>query len=266
MKKTGLNFWMLAVLCATAVLGGCASNQSGGSSGELPTMSDQTDIQKRARIRLQLAVDYFEQGQLDVALDEVKKALTADPEFSDAFSVRALIYMRMNETRLAEENFLHAIKLAPNNPDLSNNFGWFLCQSGRPALAMPYFESSISNRNYQSPAKAMYNAGMCSLMLKDRVVAERYFLQAFKIEPGNPSVNVSLSKIYYDRRDYERARFYISRVTKADVMNPDVLWLAIKVEHHLGDKAAEASLATQLGRRHPNSPEFASYQRGAFDE
>jgi len=265
-KKTSLKFWVASILGMAILVGGCASHQTGDSKGELATSSDQTDNQKRARIRLQLAIGYFEQGQSSVALDELKQALTADPAMSDAYNVRGLVYMGMGETQLAEENFLHAIKLAPNDPDLSNNFGWFLCQSGRPAQAIPYFESTLSNRTYQSPAKAMYNAGVCSLKLNDQAAAERYFLQAFKIDPANPSVSASLARIYYDRHDYERARFYIGRVTKADVMNPDVLWLAIKVEHRLGDKAAEASLATQLRRRHPNSPEFASYQRGAFDE
>jgi type IV pilus assembly protein PilF len=265
-KKTVSNFWMIFAVGLAVLLGGCASHQAGDGKGELATSSDQTDNQKRARLRLQLAVGYFEQGQNSVALDEIKQALAADPDMSDAYNVRALVYMRMGETHLAEENFLHAIKLAPDNPDLSNNYGWFLCQNGRAAQSLSYFESTLNNRTYQSPAKAMYNAGVCSLKLNDPTAAERYFLQAFKIEPANPSISASLARIYYDRHDYERARFYIGRVTKADVMNPDVLWLAIKVEHRLGDKAAEASLATQLRRRHPGSPEFASYQRGAFDE
>ncbi|HEV2608658.1 MAG TPA: type IV pilus biogenesis/stability protein PilW, partial [Noviherbaspirillum sp.] len=53
---------------------------------------------------------------------------------------------------------------------------------------------------------------------------------------------------------------------KADIMTADVLWLAIKTERKLGDRAAETSLATQLRRRHPNSVEYAALQRGAFDE
>ena len=49
-------------------------------------------------------------------------------------------------------------------------------------------------------------------------------------------------------------------------MTADVLWLAIKIERKLGDRAAESGLVAQLKRRHPNSQEFAAYQRGAFNE
>ena len=49
-------------------------------------------------------------------------------------------------------------------------------------------------------------------------------------------------------------------------MTAEVLWLALRIERRLGDRAAEASLANQLRRRFPASPEFAAFQRGAFDE
>lgn len=254
-----------AALALSLVLAGCASGPS-GSSEELPTSSDQTDNQKRARIRLQLAIGYYEQRQPAVALDEIKQALQADSNLADAYSVRALIYMEMGETRLADENFQHALRLSPNNPDFQNNYGWFLCQNGRVDESMAHFEAAIKNRYYQSPAKAMTNAGVCSLRRKDLATAERYFNDAFRLDPANPLVNGNLAKLNYDRRDYERARFYVKRVTSADIMTADILWLAIKIEHKLGDRVTEASLGTQLRRRHPNSVEYAAYQRGAYDE
>lgn len=260
-------FSLLAAVFASAVLLiGCASNPGSGASVETPSSADQTEAQRRAQIRLQLAVGYYEQRQAAVALDEIKQAIAADPNFAEAYSMRALIYMNMGENQLAEDNFLQAIKLAPNTPDFNNNYGWFLCQTGREKQSIGYFETALKNRAYQSPAKALNNAGTCSLKLKDKVAAERYLSQAFQYDPGNPSTNTNLARIYFDRGDYERARFFIGRVTKADVMTADVLWLAIKIERKLGDRAAEASLATQLRRRHGGSAEFAAFQRGAFDE
>lgn len=259
--------WTLVSMASAVILAGCASNSSvEGSRTDLPTSSDQTDNQRRARIRLQLAVGYFEQRQLSVALDEIKQALQADSNFAEAYSMRGLIYMDMGENRLAEDNFQQAIRLSPHTPDFNNNYGWFLCQTGRPQQAISYFENALKNRAYQSPAKALNNAGLCSLKASDKVAAERYFSQAFQYDPGNPSTNTNLARLYYDRGDHDRARFYIGRVMKADVMTADVLWLAIKIERKLGDRAAETSLVTQLRRRHGNSPEFAAYQRGAFDE
>ncbi|MES2831208.1 MAG: type IV pilus biogenesis/stability protein PilW [Pseudomonadota bacterium] len=255
-------------LTAFGFLVGCAGTRVVESTPqtELPTSSDQTDNQKRAQIRLQLAIGYFEQRQLNVALDELKQALAADPNFADAYSVRALVYMDMGETRLADENFQSAMRLSPNNPDLNNNYGWYLCQNERVPQSIAYFEAALKNRAYQSPAKALNNAGVCSLKLKDTAAAERYLAQAFQYEPGNIANNVNLAKIYYGRGDFQRARFHIGRATKDEAVSAETLWLAIRIEHKLGDRAVEASLATQLRRRHPGSSEYAAFQRGAFNE
>lgn len=261
----GVRSGIVILLFASALFAGCASGPV-GKQADLPTSSDQTDNQKRARIRLQLAVGYYEQRQLPVALDEIKQALHADPDFAEAYSMRGLIYMDMGENRLAEDNFTQAIRLQPNNPDFNNNYGWFLCQTGRESQSISYFEAAFKNRAYQSPAKALNNAGTCSLKMKDRVAAEHYFSLAFKYDPGNFATNQNLAKIYYDQRDFERARFYAGRVIKTEAATPEILWLAIKVERKLGDRAAEASLVSQLRRRYPTSAEYASYQRGAFDE
>lgn len=254
--------------CAAALLvvaAGCA-NVPQAPQEDLRTSSDRTEVQKRAQIRLQLAVSYYEAGQTTTALDEVKQALQIDPTLADAHSMRALIYMDMGETALAEESFKRAMALAPNNPDFANNYGWFLCQNGRARESIGYFESALKARNYASPAKALNNAGVCSLKLGDAAAAERYFNEAFKANPGNPDTSLNLARLYYNRGDFERARFYISRVTRTDNPGAAALWMAIRVERKLGDRDAEAGLTSELKRRYPDSREYAALSRGAYDE
>lgn len=255
--------FVVAVLSGL-LLGACATPDT--PPAELRTASDQTENEKRARIRLQLAVGYYEQRQMEVALDEVKKALNADPKLADAYSMRALIYMEMNQNRLAEENFLQALRLSPNHSDYQNNYGWFLCRNGKERQAIDYFGKAVQTRALGSATKALNNAGVCSLKLNDRAAAEKYFNQAFQAEPGNLQTNLHLARFYYDQGDYQRARFYAKRLIKAEALTAEVLWLAIRIERKLGDRVAEGALATQLRRRHPGSAEYAAYERGAFNE
>ncbi|TFW18167.1 type IV pilus biogenesis/stability protein PilW [Duganella callida] len=258
----------LAAVYAVTALAACAPAPP-AKQAELPTASDQTAVQRKVGIRMQLAVGYFEQNQYATALDEVKLALAADPEYADAYGMRGLIYQQMGETALADDNFQRARKLAPNNPDLANNYGSFLCQGGRVKEALPLFDAALSNRSYRSPASAANNAGACALKIKDYASAERYLLQALQLTPDLPATNANLAKLYAEKRDYVRANFFVSRlnkVAKMESLTADVLWLAIKVQHQLGDRDAEAAWATQLRRHHPGSAEYAAYQRGAFDE
>jgi type IV pilus assembly protein PilF len=261
-------FKCLAAVALAGVLAGCAT---GGTSGkeELKTVSDMTSAQKRAEIRMQLAGGYFEQGNYLVALDEVKKAIAADPQNPSGYGLRAIIYMRMGEKELANDNFQHALKLAPNDPDLNNNYGSFLCQNDRVKESFKHFDAALANRNYRSPAGALNNAGSCALKIKDYELAERYLLQALQLAPDVPETNVGLARVYYARREYPRASFFMTQVgklAKLDSLPADVLWLGIKVQHKMGDLGAEQGFATQLRRHHAQSPEYAAYQRGAFDE
>lgn len=258
-----------AVLFALTLLSGCAGT-GGDSPRELKTASDQTAAEKRAEIRLQLAVGYYQSRKYAFALDEVKQAIAATPDYADAYGLRALIYTAMGENALADENYRHALRLAPRNPDLANNYGLFLCDAGgKPAQGLAYFESALKNPQYGSPAKALTNAGNCSLKLKNVDAAERYLLEALRYEPELPAIQAGLARVYFERRDYQRAGFFINRLTEAaklESLSADVLWLAIRVKHVLGDRAFEATLAAQLRKRFPGSPEYAAFERGAFNE
>lgn len=256
-------------LCAAAALSACAGGGKTGAGPDLKTASDQTLSEKRAGIRLQLAIGYFQERKYEVALDEVKQAIAANPDSADAHGVRGLIYAAMGETALADESFQRARQLAPRNPELSNNYGSFLCQNGRPEQGIALFEAALKNPAYQSPVNALLNAGSCSLRMKKLDAAERYLLEALRYDAGLPATNANLAQVYFARRDFERAGFFINRLretAKIDALPADTLWLAIRIDRQRGDKASEAAMVSQLRRRFPGSPEYAAYQRGAFDE
>jgi type IV pilus assembly protein PilF len=268
-SKAGRTAFLSVFVTALAVLAGCASNGA-GSGGELKTASDATAAEKRAAIRMQLAVGYYQQGKHEIALDEVKQAIAADPDNAEAYGLRALIYTAMGQLPLADENYRTALRLNPGNPDLSNNYGSFLCQSlNKPAQALPYFDAALRNPAYQSPLSALVNAGVCSIRSRNFQAAERYLLDAVRYNPDLQATNAGLARIYYERRDYGRAGFFINRLietSKLDTLSADALWLAMRVQRKLGDRSHEASLAAQLRRRFPGSPEYAAFERGAFDE
>jgi len=106
-KIFGLRRWMrrFALLFLFLVLSACASKQLEGPSDESNLSVEKQDAQKRASIRMQLAISYYQQGQYKVALDEIKHALAIYPDLVDAYSVRALIFMDTGEKKLSEDNF-----------------------------------------------------------------------------------------------------------------------------------------------------------------
>ena len=248
------------------LLSACSTSKFEGDKPDPKLTPESQDIQRRASIRLQLAIEYYQSGQNKLALEEIKQVTAITPDLAEAYALRGLILMDSNDIERAEENFLHSIKLDSTNSDFVQNYAWFLCQTNREKKAIPYFERVLADRFYATPVKAMINAAVCSLRLKDVSSAEKYFTQGFNLQPNNPSINVNLAKIAYDRGNFERAKFYIDRVLKEEIFAVDVLWLAIKIENKLNDQNAVNTLATQLRRRYPDSKEYALFQKGTFNE
>ena len=44
-----------------------------------------------------------------------------------------------------------ALGLAAGDPEINNNYGWFLCQNGREQLAINYFMAAAKNPLYATP-------------------------------------------------------------------------------------------------------------------
>ncbi|WP_065310565.1 type IV pilus biogenesis/stability protein PilW [Janthinobacterium psychrotolerans] len=251
----------VAVASLAVLLAGCASIADQERSA--------ASLSERAHLRLQLASAYYAQGQFGVALEEAQQALTLAPGDAQAYGMRGLILAAMHQSVAAEKDFLYALRLAPHNPELSNNYGQFLCQSGRAAQSLAYFDAALQDAAYVSPEKALNNGGACSLAMKDHARAIAYWLRAEGIAPGMASTYIGLARAYCEQQDYRQAALYLERLGKVTIMESqtaDVLWLAIKVRHKLGDAGAEAGLVAQLRRHHSGSPEYAAYQSGAFDE
>lgn len=257
----------LAAVCLAAVLSACAAPPGGqGDRREVQTASDQTDTSRRALVRLQLAAEYFAQGQTTTALDEVKQALAADPNYAEAFNLRGLIYAQMGEDALADESFRRALQIEPRDADTLHNYGWFQCQQRRFAEAQKLFAQALDAPQQTSAARTLLVQGVCQARAGQWADAERTLQRAFELEPGNPAVAVNLAEVLYRRQEYERARFYIRRVlNQPDGSTAQTLWLAIRIEKSAGNGMQVKELGTQLRNRFPQSREAAAYDRGQFD-
>lgn len=265
-------FWLflsLSAIVSLATLAGCASSTEsgpGGAKGDIVTQSDEPDSRKRARIRLELAVGYFEQGQTTIALDELKQSISADPNFSEAYSLRGLIYMRLGDPRLAEDSFRRALAISPRDPDVLHNYGWMLCQQGRYAESQQAIAQAIANPLYGGRAKSWMAQGLCQLKAGQSADAEQSLLRAYELDAGNPVTGYNLANVMFLRGETVRAQFYVRRLNNSEYANAESLWLGIKVERKLGNRDVVQQLATQLRKRFIQSRELAAFDRGAFDE
>lgn len=261
----------LALMAVSFVAGvtGCAS-RAGGPLGaaqpEILTESDEPDTRKRARIRLELAVGYFEQGQTTVALDELKQSLAADPNFAEAHNLRGLIYMRLNDPRLAEESFRRALSISPRDANVLHNYGWMLCQQARYPESQQAFSQAIASPVYGGRAKSWMAQGLCQVRAGRGADAEQSLQRSYELDAGNPVTGYNLATLLYQRGEFAKAQFYVRRLNNSELANAESLWLGIKVERQLENRDAMQQLVGQLRKRYAQSRELAAFERGAFNE
>jgi len=258
-----------ALLAIPLLLAACVTTSTTTkSSGEVvpTTASDQTDNDRRARVRLELASAYFGRGQTETALDEVKQALTANPNYGEAYNLRGLIYASMGDVRLAEESFQRALQLNGRDADTMHNYGWFLCQQRRFPEAQVQFEQALAQPQYRQGARTLLTEGVCQARGGQLPEAERTLLRSYEQDPSNPTTALNLAEVLYRRGEYERARFYIRRVGRQQEANAQTLWLSARIEHKLDNRNELQNLGNELRQRFPQAPETLAFERGRFDE
>ena len=263
MKMTGV-----ALVVACLALAGCAtspSDDSGLKAVSAPTTGDENADRVRARIHTELAANYFEIGNVAVALEEVKEALRADQNFGPAYNVAGLIYGQLKEDRLAEESFQRALSINPTDPDARHNYGMFLCERKQVKEAIQQFMLAVRNPLYLTPDRSYINAGVCARRSGDAAGAAEFFLLALKARPAQPQALYQMADLSYARGDYGEAKSYLSRLTQAAPPTAEALWLSVRVERRLGDRNSEASYALQLRNRFPNSKEARALVAGQYE-
>jgi type IV pilus assembly protein PilF len=255
-------------LCALLLfVGGCSSTvQPPSTNSDLVTESDEPEGRTRARRHLTLAVLYFNDGKTTIALDALKQSLAADPNWFEAFNLRGLIYMRLNEVPLAEESFRRALTLNPKAASVQHNYGLLLCQQSRAAEAYQMYASAMANPTYGDRAKTLMALGSCQLGNGLRAEAESSFLKSYELDASNPVTGYNLALLLFERSEYVRAQFYVRRINNSELANSESLWLGIKIERRLSRTDAVQQLGVQLKKRFPQSREAQAYERSAFDE
>jgi type IV pilus assembly protein PilF len=260
---------VVAVACLAAACGGAPTREESERPSTADTgigsISEAKDTKTRAKAHTELAAAYYELGNLGVALEEARIAVAADAGYAPAYNVLGLVQMDLKDSAAAEESFRQGLSLAPQDSDLNHNYGWFLCQTGREKQGVQLFLNAVRNPLYPTPAKSFAAAGRC-VQKSNPQEAAGYFDRALRLDPNHVPAMLPYAQELYRRGELKQAKELVGRYHK---LMPDPsaesLWLAVRIERKLGDRAAETSYTAQLRRRYADSPEYKSLQRGAYD-
>lgn len=235
-------------LVLVLVLAACAGNPDRGEAVD-------TQAREAARINTQLGTEYINRGQYEVALEKLKKALRADRRYAPAHTVIAILYERLGDSEQAGTHFSEALKLTPDNGEVNNNYGGFLCRNGGGDDALKYFDRALQDPFYRTPAVAMANAGVCALDLGQLDKAEAYLRKSLAYDPEFPDALLPLAGVSYQEQEYLRARGFLQRYEAVAAATAESLMLGYRLETRLQNERGAEQYRDLLVQQFPASPE-----------
>lgn len=238
------NAALFAMLLLCAGCGTAATNTRSASSEK---------ARQAAEVNVALAQGYLKQDKLEVAMEKVTKALEQDPGYANAHTVAGVLYERINQPAQAEQHYRRATQLQPKNGDVNNNYGTFLCRTGRLEEAAKYFVKALEDPFYKTRDVALTNAGACHLQANQVDAAERDFREALQSNQNNAEALIQLSRILFGKSDFLRARAFLQRFDSLGSATPDALLLGHSIELKLGNTREANEYARRLKAEFPDS-------------
>ncbi len=231
------------VVALAACLAGCAS--SGDS-----TEKNKVDA---SNYNTQLGIAYLRQGDVNTAKEKLDRALKENPGNPAVHSARAMLFQRMNLEAEADKEFQTALHLAPQDPDLSNNYAVYLCERGRTDEGVKRFEAVAHNALYRTPWVAYTNAGVCLHSAKRNADAARNFVQALQIRPNFGEAAYQLADMEFNDGNGAAARQTVDAFVGAFDATPELLFLGVRIARSQGDRTAADRYARRLRLDFPSS-------------
>jgi Tfp pilus assembly protein PilF len=187
---------------------------------------------EQSQIRYQLAAGYFGGQRVEAAIEELQKALQADPENADAYNMIGLIALRQGYDYIAQlegksclkgrdaelvraeaqtkfkeaAKSLHkAVELRPQFPEAWNNLSVAEIQLQSWDAAIEAALNALKDPAYGMPEFARANLGWAYYQKKDIQSAWKELHEAVSRAPGFCVGRYRLAKVYVDRGEIDQA-------------------------------------------------------------
>ncbi len=161
--------------------------------------------QQKAAGRINLGSAYLREGNLPAAIDSLEEGAKLDKRNWSGWNKLGLAYMAAGAMDKADQAFLTAIELVPDEAEVLTNYGSFLIRAGRSEEALPVLEKATQDLTYRKPAIPFTNLGYAYLELGRHAEAQAALDQAVRRAPNLCHARFLRGMLYVDTGKPDRA-------------------------------------------------------------
>jgi type IV pilus assembly protein PilF len=241
---------LFTVTLAALLTAGCVSTTTSSKSN--PEERPESP-REAAAYNTQLAVAYLKKGDLAAAQEKIDRALSQDSQNATVRTTAGLIYARLGDDKKAENYFSSAMRIKPDDPEVLNNYGVYLCRKGQAKEGARLFIKAAGNPLYRTPEVAYNNAGLCMKSAGMAAEAQQNFERALALRPNFGDAMLQLADLNFEQGKMTEAQALVRRYIGSLPATPQILWLGVRVERALGNQAAADAYAKRLKTEYPKT-------------
>jgi type IV pilus assembly protein PilF len=211
------------------------------------------DLDKAARLNIELGMTYLKQEQMARAKTKFIRAKNLAPKLPEAHYSYGYFLERVGEIEEAEKSYQKAIALNAKEGNAHNMYGIFLCRQQKFQRAEKEFLKAIEDPNYTQTAESYENAGHCVLQIPDVAKASEYFEKSLRYDPNRANALLELGIMSYQEKRIQDAKAYYERYSQLAKPNARSLLLGLELAKNAGDRNKQASIKVLLNSKFPRA-------------
>jgi type IV pilus assembly protein PilF len=245
-----------------ATLAACASKPK----VTLPQRETQTikpDLSEAAKYNVELGVAYMDRGDLALAKDKLERAEKEAPRDPMVHSALALLFQRLDQPSDADREFHTALRLAPHDPKIANNYAVYLCDNHRVDEGVSLLLQTAHDPLYETPEAAYTNAAVCLRSAHRDAEAKTNLLRAITLRPNFAEAVFQLASLEVQQGQLRDARARIDHFIGIYSATPDLLELGVRISRALRDPVGMQHYEQRLRVDFPDSQQTRALSQGS---
>jgi type IV pilus assembly protein PilF len=250
--RQGWSATVAGAVLVLAALAGCAGKPK-VVQPVVERPATKPDLPEAAKYNVELGVAYMDRGDLSLAKDKLERAENEAPRDPMVHSALALLYERLEQPDDADREFHTALKLAPQDPKIANNYAVYLCGTHRIDEGVKLLLQTAHNPLYETPEAAYTNAAVCLRSAHRDTEAKADLLRAITLRPNFGEAVLQLATLEVQQGQPREARARIDRYIETYQATPELLALGIRISRAQHDLLGEHRYEQRLRVDFPDS-------------
>ena len=209
---------------------------------------------------LTLAKAQLDNKQWQSAQKNLLKAQNLNPKNAMTQSYLGFYSQQVGETKQAQIYYKKALSLSPNNPEILNQYGVFLCKQNDFTQAIKTFDQAIRHKSFTQLYLAYQNKGLClykklnsskiNLNLTNSKTSKkikrdikRSLLAAIKHNKGLALSYLTLAELEYKDKHFKKSYNYLKEFNNLAIPNERSTSLKINLRQRLQATTPSANKA-----------------------